>query len=285
MRDIPLLGYADRLSGRPGDTIALKVSSDSDEPFQARLVRVISADPNPVGPGLIEEELDIPFGGSFPSRRQPFYPGSYALIEAEGLFDSSQSFTLVATVWPTTPGKGMQGIVSLGDPNGQGLSLGLDRSGSGAATRSTPGENGLTVTAREPLQTWRWYRIWATYDATARTLSVGHQALDHPFGNAQATLNLDKRLNVRSVDQVLISAIPGEPIHGHFNGKIQSPMIFNRELSHNEIAGLADQIPEGLLAHWDFSVGTCTTRIEDVGPHRKHGRLVNMPARAMTGSS
>ena len=78
---IPLLGYADRLSGRPGDTIAFKVSSRLQEDFHARLVRIISADPNPDGPGMIEEEVAADFASTYPSREQAFYPGSYVVID------------------------------------------------------------------------------------------------------------------------------------------------------------------------------------------------------------
>ena len=47
---IPIAGYADRLSVRPGETISFKVSSQLDGPYKARLVRVISGDANPAGP-------------------------------------------------------------------------------------------------------------------------------------------------------------------------------------------------------------------------------------------
>ena len=48
---IPLSGYTDRLSARPGDMVEVRVSSLSLKPFQASLVRVRYADPNPEGPG------------------------------------------------------------------------------------------------------------------------------------------------------------------------------------------------------------------------------------------
>mgnify|MGYP003996795153 FL=1 len=67
---IPLIGYSDRLSGRPGDTISFKVSSISAEPFEAELFRSISADPNPAGPGVIERPVASSISGSFPSRVQ-----------------------------------------------------------------------------------------------------------------------------------------------------------------------------------------------------------------------
>ena len=64
---IPLIGYADRWSARPGETVAFKVSSRSAEPYRARMVRVISADPNPAGPGIKEEAVASDIEGSWPS--------------------------------------------------------------------------------------------------------------------------------------------------------------------------------------------------------------------------
>ena len=77
---IPLIGYADRWSVRPGDTIEFKVSSRSAEPYRARLVRVISADPNPAGPGIKEEAVASDLEGSRPSRAQDAELGSCVRI-------------------------------------------------------------------------------------------------------------------------------------------------------------------------------------------------------------
>ena len=91
-KDLPLLGYVDRLSARPGDTLSFKVSSLSDKPFKARLTRSISADPNPEGVGIIEEDASEFFPSqSFASRYQSFSPGSYGLGEtAVGATPASQ---------------------------------------------------------------------------------------------------------------------------------------------------------------------------------------------------
>ena len=98
---IPLLGYSDKLSGRPGDVVGVKVSSHLEEPYEARLVRVISADPNPDGPGMIEEEVPAAFAGPYPSRPQPFYPGSYVRIKRPLALASAPTLTLEAVIWPT----------------------------------------------------------------------------------------------------------------------------------------------------------------------------------------
>ena len=68
---LPLTGYADRFSVAPGQTIAFKVSSTAATPYQVRLVRLISGDPNPAGPGIKEESIPAPFAPSYPSRVQP----------------------------------------------------------------------------------------------------------------------------------------------------------------------------------------------------------------------
>ena len=68
--DIPLFGYADRLSASPGETVEFKVSSRSEQPFEARLVRVICGDPNPDGPGVKEVPVPSNFEGSWPSRAE-----------------------------------------------------------------------------------------------------------------------------------------------------------------------------------------------------------------------
>ena len=72
----PLLGYTDRLSARPGDVVQVKVSSYLEGDFEADLARIICAAPNPEGTGLIEVGVACDFAGRYPSRIQPFTPGS-----------------------------------------------------------------------------------------------------------------------------------------------------------------------------------------------------------------
>ena len=96
---IPLLAYSDRLSARPGEQVRFYVHSDGADPFQVRLTRSISADPNPNGAGIVEEPVEVPFGDGFPSRRQAFNPGSYGIVEKGPAVSGKVS--LGATIWPT----------------------------------------------------------------------------------------------------------------------------------------------------------------------------------------
>jgi N,N-dimethylformamidase len=73
---VPLIGYVDRFSARPGERIAIKVSSQLDRPYGADLVRIIHADPNPAGPGIKLEDVPAAFAGAYASRFQPVHLGS-----------------------------------------------------------------------------------------------------------------------------------------------------------------------------------------------------------------
>ena len=82
MDEIPITGYADRFSLAPGEKINFKISSTSNDPYRAKLIRVISGDPNPEGPGLIEEDIESDFSGVilfsiittlFPLKRSLFF--------------------------------------------------------------------------------------------------------------------------------------------------------------------------------------------------------------------
>ena len=74
--ELPITGYLDRFSARPGESLAAKISVPSGGRYRARLRRVISGDPNPAGPGLRFEDLPARFDAEFQGRHQPSRPGS-----------------------------------------------------------------------------------------------------------------------------------------------------------------------------------------------------------------
>ena len=143
----PLLGYADRLSARPGDVVQVKVSSYLESDFTADLVRIICADPNPEGSGLIEDRVACPFAGRYPSRIQPFTPGSCMHVSVLSETTLPAEFTVVAMIWPTRVIGSPQAVLSI-ESNASGASfvLGLDMAGrpkvmirmSGGCTPSAP---------------------------------------------------------------------------------------------------------------------------------------------------
>src|SRR5262245_30909503 len=286
---LPLTGYADRFSVAPGETIAFKVSSTAAGPYHARLVRLISGDPNPAGPGIVEEPVDAPFAGSYPSRVQPVPLGSYLRVpDAPGL-QRLTSFTAVATIWPTTPARGRQGIVARRDPAaGTGFALFVDARGAGALVGDGRGGEAV-VEVGKPLLERAWYRVWASYDAATRTLAVGQtplvpRVMADDAGRASAAVGFAPALDSRT--PLLVAALGGVPVAGHYNGKIERPALYEAALAEAAIPSA----PEGaagrhLVAAWDFSREISSSRAVDVGPSGLHGELVNLPARAMIGST
>ena len=271
---LALIGYTDRLSVRPGETIEFKVSSTSREPYRARLVRVVSADPNPDGPGLIEHEVSASFEGDHASRVQPFFPGSYARVTATGNVPPLDAFTLSADIWPTAVAGKEQAIVSVVSTDGSAITLMLDTRGELAGQVVTGGDP-VTVSTGVALTERRWYRVWLTFDASAGQLGVGCLPL---AGGPAVSARTSAELVEKQLAKIFIAV---DNDSRYFNGKIDTPAIYDGVI---DIDGSDSLDPARVVASWDFSRGIPTTRIEDTGPHALHGELINMPARAMTGS-
>ena len=70
---LPITGYTDKLSIRPGGALEVKVSSQSALPYHVQLTRVACADPNPAGPGWKETPIDSAINAPKALR---FRPGS-----------------------------------------------------------------------------------------------------------------------------------------------------------------------------------------------------------------
>ena len=285
---LPLTGYADRFSVAPGQTIAFKVSSTAATPYQVRLVRLISGDPNPAGPGIKEEPVPAPFAPSYPSRVQPVPLGSYLRVPDAPAFGRLRSFTLVATIWPTLPDRGQQGIIARHDPaRGAGFALFVDARGAGALVGN--GRGGVhTVHVGKPFLARAWYRVWASYDAATRTLTVGQAPLAprvraDDAGVAAAVLDGAPALD--SGTPLLVAALGGAPVAGHYNGKIERPAVYDAALEPAKLAEPGGAPGRHLVALWDFARHTSSTRAVDVGPNGLDGELVNLPARAMMGSN
>ena len=284
---IPLTGYVDRLSARPGETLDFKISSTLSAPFEAKLVRVISADPNPDGPGLREEDLSRVFQGHYASRYQDYRLGSYVRVPAKGALASLSAFTVVATVWPTTPDKGRQAIVSCCDPHiTEGFSFGLDERGCVRLQLEAGEAAPIEVAVPEPLKCRRWYRVWASYDPSLGVVTVGQQLLEPHVEPQETQIEVMGGLRPASAEDVLIAACNDGPVADHFNGKIEAPIILGRALSAAEIVALVPQsIAAESLACWDFSHGISTLTVTDLGPNELHGEIVNLPVRGMKGSA
>ncbi len=187
MDEIPITGYADRFSLTPGEKINFKVSSISKDPYKAKLIRVVSGDPNPEGPGLIEEDIKSNFSGTYPSRRQTINLGSYVRVPSNKSFDPSKGFTVGATIWPTNIDINDQCIISqLNSTHDAGMALFVGPEGVSVVVAD--GKKNITrLSIDRPLSERRWYHIWATFDLESEKLGIYQTAgidsfdLDRPL--------------------------------------------------------------------------------------------------------
>ena len=106
-----ITGYSDQISVAPGDAIKFMVNCEH-RAYQADIVRIVSGDLNPEGPGIIEEAITTPVNGRYKGRKQKIYAGSYAIVPSSAPLETLESFTVQVMVWPSTPLKGVQALVS-----------------------------------------------------------------------------------------------------------------------------------------------------------------------------
>jgi N,N-dimethylformamidase len=257
-----LTGYAERWGAKQGGSIAFMVSSADDRPFHLRFVRLLCADPNPDGPGYAEVAMPTPLDGPHQGQARQAQLGSFARarlpVHAQG------GLRVSATIWPTTPGRGMQGII--------GLRIGLWSLelaiGPNGGTMACVAGHGLMVKLELPrkLLERRWYDVSAELGADG-VLSVT-QTPHAPLGEG-AIAAIAAQPGPQGEADVIIAALPGPS--AHFNGKIERPAITGAD--------------GAMVALWDFSIGIETQTATDIGPHAAHAALVHLPTRAMTGSN
>ena len=295
-QDTLLLGYADRPGAAPGDVVSFFVSCSAPQ-FEAQLVRLIHGDPSPKGPGFKEELVANEANRSYEGRIQPIHIGSYGIVPDRPSLRVGSGITIQAWIYPTTPGKGLQGIVTKWcRTRDVGYGLFLDERGCLAFGVATLDRATGWVHAEKPLRASCWHFVAATFD-----VSTGRSALyQRQLGNwppdpdePVAERPLDRGA-VRGCDAGVCFAAftevmqPRATFSGYFNGKIDRPKLFNRALTTRELSAIqAESHPrwyEGsVLGWWDFSQGISGRRIVDCSVHQHHGVLINMPARAATG--
>ena len=272
---IPLIGYTNKLSARPGETLEVKVSSTASTPYRAELMRIICGDPNPEGPGIQTEPVAAGFENDYPSRPQTNTLGSHMRAALSGPLPGH--ITISAIIWPTTPEKGRQGVVSLVDiDNTAVISLGI-RAGGAEITGPS-----FQLAIEKHLRPRAWYRIWAEINTVSGTVQVGQTLLSEPSladEDGMATGDMTDGTKLDNHRGILVGAVDeGDPAT-HFNGKIEAPAIFTGAMSIDDWAGSPP------LAAWNFSCDMHSFTIPADGPLGTPGTLVGAPARAMTGSN
>ena len=286
---LSLTGYADRLSVRPGETIRFHLANATGADIDAKLVRVICADANPAGPGILVEPVASTPVACGAAREQRSPRGSYARVDDPGRCFGTGSFSVTCLVCPTRLAGVRQAIVSRTDATGVGFSLALDERNRLCASIGDGTSMRDVAVVEDALVERAWHAVWLVVDVEAGEVRTGWAATSPWFGELRpprtAGAALPPGASPVSNGPMLLAAANHELPVQHFNGKLEAPAAFDRTLTGDEIDDVArgGMVP-GASARWDFTRGVESSRIEDTGPHGLHGRLVNVPARGMTGS-
>jgi N,N-dimethylformamidase len=270
-----LLGYADRISVRPGETIGFKVSSETGSPYSAAIVRVIQGDTNPDGPGY--REMDVPGAAwRLPGRRQVVRAGSCAVVSGAGLRLTDGGFRLKMLFWPTMPEKSGQVLCSLRDPqSGAGFWLTVGGEEGLALTVADGAGGEVKVALGKTIFGRNWYRVSAHLDPVAGEIACRQVACRTQPGAVDSGETLDAtliRLPAMQDARLVFAAKAcgdGKTFTAFYNGKIEAPALLR-----------ADGKTVGA---WDFSTGIDSERIFDTSPNALHGSTVQLPARGVTG--
>ncbi|HPA89148.1 MAG TPA: N,N-dimethylformamidase large subunit [Quisquiliibacterium sp.] len=286
---LPLAGYAERLSVRPGAMLRFHVANATGARVSARVVRVVCADPNPLIGGVATEPVPLEVTTLVAPKPEAVPAGSYGIVGTGGMLRGVTDCTFTVRIFPTLALARRQVIVSCHDDDGRGFALELTpartlRGRFGTASGDVAVETGTPV----PLHAWT--TVTVTVDTAARTLSLTAAPVARHADVTVATMSLPAApvLDAPSRRMSLASGSDRAPVDT-FNGRLERPMLFARAIAGGAIArawadALAGNMPDGLIGAWDFSRDMHGQRIVDTGPGGRHGELVNTPTRAVRGA-
>ena len=254
---VRLLGYTNRLSVAPGQTIDFLVSCDRAD-YEARLVRLVHGDENPDGPGFKQVAVPSAIDGTYPGQHQAIRSGSFVQIPLPaGSIGASLDFSVY--LMPTNPGSGEQIIACIGEPAGTaGWGLVLSEDG---AVELVVGATRISTGA--PVHRWTWYRIECTVEGGRGT-----------------------------VRQTPVRGLPNDLSAGEGSGEmalppLEGPLILGAMRTSDGMAACLDgKLDEPVLTGvgvWDFAADISSDRVTDRSPAGHHGWTVNSPTRAVTG--
>lgn len=289
-----VMGYCDKWSAAPGETIRFMVSCLDTPRYEARIVRLKQPDAGPLATPFAPEPVDAPCNGPHEGRFQRIPCGSLAVVPPHSALSPAGDFTVAAYVMPTLPAKGRQAILGTwceATRSGWGLEISEDGTlvfRCGGTRIST----GSALTAR------KWYRIAASVDARRGAVTL-HLApvVTNGFDPERGATVSGPAAPAASTNAPLTFAAwqageadgpscwDGLDFRCHFNGRIDSPRLSAGALDEAGIGmllGTPRAVP-GLIAAWDFGKGIPTDTIHDLGPNRLDGVIVNQPTRAVTG--
>ncbi|RDI22635.1 N,N-dimethylformamidase [Pseudacidovorax intermedius] len=288
------VGYPDQLSVRAGERIRFHLSSAQQTQADVKFVRVRCADADATGPGIKYQEMASPLDGLHAVAHREVPCGSFLHVPEDARLAPAGAFTFGAYIWPTRLTDTPQTVMARWcDDTGRGYALQVSRAGVALRVGSDAGNAELGTGVA--LEQRRWYWVQASLDPATGEMHVlqcrlaegvlpeqRHEARRTAPGPWQidARCGLTVGAHLRTRTEVRCA--------GHYDGKIEGPRIVLGIMEADALrrcdeAPRPGQADPQLVACWDFSQGIETLDVLDLSANRLHGRLHQLPCRAMTG--
>jgi N,N-dimethylformamidase len=289
-----LLGYSERLSVEPGDTVDVRVSTQVHS-YTADLVRLRHGDENPAGPGFIQSRVEEVSPLTLPGRVQSTPVGSLLRVPPSPVLDLDP-FSVSLWFQPTLLGP-EQHLMSWLDTSGSGFELVLRGDGLLEARSVSSGQTS-TITAG-PLQRDVWHLVGITVHRAVA--SVRLSAWSKPrsptsprrFDRAESDFVTEWEAGAGAIviggqDRPQPRTAAETTQLGTTFGRVADPAIYSTPLDDDFLEGFwegkrPDSAGAGLVAFWDLGREAGSDLGRDAGPHRLHATLVNAPTRWVTG--
>ncbi|MBL8688379.1 MAG: N,N-dimethylformamidase large subunit [Rhodospirillaceae bacterium] len=292
-----IMGYADRVSLQPGETVRIMASCIGAKSYRAEIVRLLSPNAGMGASEYREVTVETPANATYPAREQKMHAGSFGVVPEKWALKGVESFTLQAYVWPTTPKKGPRAIMGTWAASGSGYGLSIDAEGAAEIRIGA-----FKLASGVPMLERRWYLVAASFDAKSGQVRLWQEPIYDKSFHAERPVMVEGKARASMADAgapFLFAAwrsgeAPSPTVYGnmlttgHFNGRIDRPRLARKALDRAQIQALtAGMLPSGLeeevLGFWDFAKDISSQRITDLSPNRLDGEVVNVPARAVTG--
>jgi N,N-dimethylformamidase len=294
---VALCGYLDRDSVIPGGRLTAYVSSSVPR-YHAALVRLITPEVGASVRPYRAEPVACPGSGDYEGGEQELRPGSYAYVA--GALPVGGEMTVALGLRSTARTRAPQAIFSMGwGSAGPSLVMTLDEGGTLVIRASRDGTPVATLRGSLAIPLRRWVGValsvsGATGHLAFEVAARGRQGLELPIADSAAE-------SIPALEGWALPTVPtllgaeavaprGDGItpRAHFTGRLERPLLVGRASTRTELEALAaGSLPdgEGVLARWDLAVGMAGTRMADVGGAGHNGVFVNLPTRAVRGST
>ncbi|WP_244447122.1 N,N-dimethylformamidase beta subunit family domain-containing protein [Hoeflea sp. BAL378] len=287
------LGYPDTISVALGEDVTFHISSQ-ESAVQVSVVRLRCADVD--APGLKYEIVESAISGVHACHDQPVVPGSAVVVNDGSALSLAGSWSIGCYIWPTRITPETQTILSRwSEVDGKGYLLGISKADGLTMKLGTGSGTAFTAKTGKPLKERRWHWVSASFDAGTGVLTLCQWQLAEgcvPERLTTETFAVEAGTELDSRTPFLIGAHHLSPKQGayagFFDGKIEAARIVSKPMPASDLRALHPTQRTGcaessLLAFWDFSVGIDTLAVTDLSTNALHGRLHQLPRRAVTG--